>query len=71
VLVRAALARGARRDCVRWALGKGFVRGLLVRAVTGRQGLRERLTCASRHRCLCVQLTKLWRSDRQCAQARR
>jgi len=27
-------ARGARRDCVRWTLGKGFVRGLLVRAVT-------------------------------------
>jgi hypothetical protein len=26
--------QGARRDCVSWALGKGFVRSLLMRAVT-------------------------------------
>jgi hypothetical protein len=32
-----------------------------------RQGLREKLTYASRHRCLCEHLTKLWRSYRQCA----
>jgi len=40
-----------------------------LRELGARQGLREKLTYASRHRCLCVQLTKLWRSDRQCAHA--
>jgi hypothetical protein len=41
-----------------------------LREAGARQGLREKLTYASHHRCLCVQLTKLWRSDRQCAHAR-
>jgi hypothetical protein len=26
--------QGARRDCLSWALGKGFVRSLLMRVVT-------------------------------------
>jgi hypothetical protein len=40
-----------------------------VRELGARQGLREKLTYASRHRCLCEHLTKLWRSYRQCAHA--
>ncbi len=59
---------------LRTLVSRVLVRAALVRdsvRVRSRQGLRERLTCASRHRCLCVQLTKLWRSYRQCARARR
>ena len=38
-----------------------------LREAGARRGLREKLTYASHHRCLCVQLTKLCQSDRQCA----